>query len=540
MSSKNREAFVSLIAPIGIDINEVVRVLSDKARQVAYEPHTIKLTDFLKRLGRVPSSFSNEVERYATYITAGDKLCEDAQRGDILVLLGVASLIEKTKEERIKKVETRRLNIVRQIKRLDEYRTLERIYGRNILHLGCYAPKYSRIAYLVDRLRVSDRTSSDARLQSQALDIIATDEDEADHKFGQKVIEVYPRSDFVLDCTSLKTLERSCERFFRIYFGDPFVSPTRDEYCSYIANAAAYRSLDLSRQVGAAIFSDEGEVLSMGCNEVPAPGGGTYWEDHAADSRDYVLGYDSNQRVREDLARDALARLQGAGWLLPSMAKLDLETLTANALRPEDQAEGKPRGPWRRSMVSDIIEYGRMVHAEMNAISDAARFNRSTRGATLYCTTMPCHMCAKLIIASGIKRVVYVQPYVKSLAGELFKDSIIFEGTAADKKVNFDSLKGVTPAGFKRAFSRSERRKNEDGSALIWEKLEAQPTFLTSIPYYTNLEEGAIAELATVPVHEIRTAFASARKKATSPTSKRNSPSTHARAKRRPPKQGAS
>src|SRR5690606_29042680 len=152
-------------------------------------------------------------------------------------------------------------------------------------------------------------------------------------------------------------------------------------------------------------------------------------------------------------------------------------------------------------------------------------------------TTMPCHMCAKLIIASGIKRVVYVQPYVKSLAGELFKDSIIFEGTAADKKVNFDSLKGVTPAGFKRAFSRSERRKNEDGSVLDWEKVEVPPTFLPSIPYYTNLEEGAIAELATAPVHENRTAFASARKKVTSPASKRNSPSTHARAKRRPPKQ---
>ncbi len=514
MESTNREAFISLIAPIGIDMNEVVRVISDKARQIAYEPNEIKLTEFLKRFNRVPQSFSNDVDRYHAYIAAGDKLCEDAQRGDILALLGIASLHSGGEKERRNKVETKRLNIIRQIKRLDEYRTLDRIYGRNILHIGCFAPKSARVDNLVDRLRVSDRMSTETRLQSSALEIIAIDEDESDKPYGQRVIECYPRCDFVLDCTSLKTLEQSCERFFCIYFGHPFISPTKDEYCSYIANAAAYRSLDLSRQVGAAIFSKDGEVLSMGCNEVPAPKGGTYWEDHDADARDYVLGFDSNQRVREDLARDAIARLKEAGWLKPSIAQLDLEVITKGALSNKNADEQTKGAPWRRSMVSDIIEYGRMVHAEMNAITDAARFNRSTSKATLYCTTMPCHMCAKLIIASGIERVVYVQPYVKSLAGELFKDSISFEGSPSDSKVHFDSLKGVTPAGFKRAFSRSEKRKNDDGTALVWDKLSAKPTFLTSIPYYVNLEIEAVYELASVPIIEISDAFQSASRQA--------------------------
>lgn len=510
MSTNRREVFAALIAPIGIDMDEVTRVLSEKAKQVSYTPNLVKLTNFLKAFNRVPETFDDEVSRYNAYIKAGDKLCEDANRGDILALLGVTRLLARDQAQRESEALQPRLTVFRQIKRLEEYRTLDRIYGRNIIFLGCYAPKQARVDYLVDRMRVSDRKSTQTKLESKALEIISTDEDETDEAYGQKIIDCYPKSDFVLDCTSLKTLESSCDRFFRIYFGDPFVSPSKDEYCSYIANAAAYRSLDLSRQVGAAIFSDEGEVVSMGCNEVPSPSGGTYWEHHENDARDYVLGYDSNHRVKEDMARDALAQLKDSGWLKPSLAERDLQSLCDEALQDEDRELGKKRGPWNKSMLTDIIEFGRMVHAEMNAITDAARFNRSTSGTTLYCTTMPCHMCTKLVIASGIKRVVYVQPYVKSLSGELYKDSVVFEGANQDDRVNFCSLKGVTPLGFKRAFARSTKRKNSDGTALKWNKLEATPTFLTSIPYYVHSERDVLSELAQSPVNEISEAFAAA------------------------------
>ena len=51
------------------------------------------------------------------------------------------------------------------------------------------------------------------------------------------------------------------------------------------------------------------------------------------------------------------------------------------------------------------------VHAEQNAICSAARFGISTEGATLYCTTKPCNVCAKLIINAGIKEVIYSDDY---------------------------------------------------------------------------------------------------------------------------------
>ena len=52
-----------------------------------------------------------------------------------------------------------------------------------------------------------------------------------------------------------------------------------------------------------------------------------------------------------------------------------------------------------------------VLHAEANAITKVARTHNSSEGATLYVTTSPCIECAKLIIQSGIKRVVYNESY---------------------------------------------------------------------------------------------------------------------------------
>lgn len=52
-----------------------------------------------------------------------------------------------------------------------------------------------------------------------------------------------------------------------------------------------------------------------------------------------------------------------------------------------------------------------VLHAEANAITKVAKSGNSSEGATLYVTTSPCLECSKLIIQSGIKRVVYCEEY---------------------------------------------------------------------------------------------------------------------------------
>jgi len=68
-------------------------------------------------------------------------------------------------------------------------------------------------------------------------------------------------------------------------------------------------------------------------------------------------------------------------------------------------------------------ELCRGLHAEQNAIIQAARHGTNIDGATLYCTTMPCIICTKMIINAGIKKVVYREGYSDDLAREMITEA---------------------------------------------------------------------------------------------------------------------
>ena len=65
-------------------------------------------------------------------------------------------------------------------------------------------------------------------------------------------------------------------------------------------------------------------------------------------------------------------------------------------------------------------ELCRGVHAEQNAIIQAACYGIAVQGASLYCTNHPCSICAKMIINAGIVAVYYGQSYNDSMAAEMF------------------------------------------------------------------------------------------------------------------------
>ena len=68
-------------------------------------------------------------------------------------------------------------------------------------------------------------------------------------------------------------------------------------------------------------------------------------------------------------------------------------------------------------------ELCRGLHAEQNAIVNAANFGVSLKGATLYCTTQPCLICTKMIINAGIKRVVYEEGYPDNISLQMLEES---------------------------------------------------------------------------------------------------------------------
>jgi dCMP deaminase len=76
-----------------------------------------------------------------------------------------------------------------------------------------------------------------------------------------------------------------------------------------------------------------------------------------------------------------------------------------------DGYNGTPSGFENKCEDENNISKPYVLHAEANAITKIARSNNSSDGATLYVTTSPCMECAKLIIQSGIRRVVYGEKY---------------------------------------------------------------------------------------------------------------------------------
>ena len=62
------------------------------------------------------------------------------------------------------------------------------------------------------------------------------------------------------------------------------------------------------------------------------------------------------------------------------------------------------------------------IHAEQNAIIQAAKLGSSIEGATLYCTHQPCVICAKMIVNSGISRVVYKHGYPDEFSVQMLKE----------------------------------------------------------------------------------------------------------------------
>ncbi len=81
-----------------------------------------------------------------------------------------------------------------------------------------------------------------------------------------------------------------------------------------------------------------------------------------------------------------------------------------------DGFNGTPTGFSNHCEDQDGNTYWYVLHAEANAILKVARSSQSTENSTLYITYSPCKECSKLIIQSGIKRVIYCE-YYRHLSG---------------------------------------------------------------------------------------------------------------------------
>lgn len=300
--------------------------------------------------------------------------------------------------------------------------------------------------------------------------------------------DTFATGDLFINIDDQDSAKKLIDRFLEGIFGANTISPTRDEYGIYLARNAALRSLDLSRQVGAAILTPDGEPVTTGCNEVPKALGGSYWTMDANDARDFKRETDPNEQIKRSLLVDFAKQLRANGYLHESF--VDDDAVTDLVVK-----ETARRGSLRGVQLMDLLEFGRIIHAEMSALCDAARLGRAVKNMTLFCTTFPCHICAKHIIAAGIKRVVFIEPYPKSYAEQLHNDAISI-GRPADDKVVFEPFIGISPSQYRDIFYRGSRK---DGTGRFQEWIGGKgphPIFQSTIATYLENEK-AITKIFT-------------------------------------------
>ena len=424
-------------------------------------------------------------ERYDTYIEYGDQLREHFEDAAILSKLTIKRVVRRRTRISYKENEetySRTVYLIHQFKRKEEVDVFRSIYGRLFFQVSIYSRKGSRVDALSRKIASSNNVSGPDKFRSIAERLVNNDENEVTKQYGQRVAKIFHDADVIISLDSSISLDNQIKRFGELIFGSNGISPTRVEYGMFLAKAAALRTLDLSHQVGAAIFSKSGEIISLGSNEVPKAGGGTYWEGGDFDDREFRRGIDSNDKRKREIFSEIAKSIN------PSLSDVEIDKL-AKIKEIQD------------SQLMDALEYGRIVHAEMSAITDAARRGTSTLESTLYCTTFPCHMCAKHIVASGVTEVVFLEPYPKSLAFDLHSDSLDVEGRDRGlyrtyPNVSFTHFFGISPRRYREIFERTSR-KNSDGSFRSYINDFPSPFIDIKFPFYVELENYIIETTGT-------------------------------------------
>jgi len=472
--NQDPEIIFGLVGAVGTDLEIVCNFLMELLKEVNYKSKIIRLSSFLSHLknapwGNLPDS--PEDERINKFMTAGDKFRALLKRSDALALSAIGE-IRKTRAQASNdpnKPIPRQAYILWSLKHPSEIKTLRRIYGKSFILLSVYSSREKRKRDLAFKIAESHHEFQTSNYLPLAEKLILRDEHETETEYGQNVREAFPLADVFIDANDPECLRKSIIRFVESFFYNPYHSPTRDEFAMFHAKAAALRSSSLSRQVGAVISTPEGDIIAIGTNEVPKAGGGLYWYGDEPDHRDHKLGFDISDRMKKSLLGDVLERLKKANWLSPQIKENDIDELIEEALK-------KGESPLMQgAQLMNIIEFGRSVHAEMSAICDAARRGVSIKGCYLYTTTFPCHQCARHIVASGISKVFYIEPYPKSLVPELYPDSISIDSSQDENHVEFKPFVGISPRIYMDLFTAEEKRKGKDGRIIYINKTKAQP-----------------------------------------------------------------
>ncbi|WP_209347939.1 anti-phage dCTP deaminase [Pontixanthobacter sp. CEM42] len=489
------DIYIGLVGAAGTDLKSVLRELKSQLLVVGYTVEHIKVSELIKAAVGIPD-LADENERIKHHMKAGDLIRSNSANGGGVAALAMQAIVS-TRGKTTKGKS--RAFVIDSFKHPDEIELFDRVYVRNYYTMSVHLPRITRQKNLEIQIAKDQHQPPDPEMAMLAKQIITDDEKSQGDK-AQNVRDAFPKADFFVNGKS--DLPQQIKRFVEIVFAEPFVTPTLDEYGMFMAKGAGYRSADLSRQVGATIIDQNGSLIGTGCNEAPYPGGGFYVDGHSDgidDNRDYVKQIDPNAAEIQSTFIEIVGILREAGHIGDTKKdkRGDVELV-------DDLLQGDLKHLARNARIRSLIEFGRVVHAEMHAICDAAAAGKAVRDSSLYCTTFPCHLCAKHIMASGIAEVVYIEPYPKSLTAKLYSDEIEFAderretgNNTGQRRLVFRPFHGVSPILFQRAF-RQKKRKDSRGILALWDPTMAEPTDASRTVERPRLETTAVNSVVRV------------------------------------------
>ncbi len=469
---QTEEIVLAACGYIGSGTSDVVLTLKEIFEQYAYEVEPLKVSDIIREAMDIKpagKSYTSVKELQDAGNALRKKYNDNSYLAQCIVEKISLSRGKGKKPDDVSTPESRRhVTIIDSLKHPDEYELLSLIYGEMFYLVGVTCPDDKRR----ERLKGVGFSATDIE------ECIQRDRKQAE-AHGQRTAETLYRADVFVDNgnDTERAHKEQLERFVEIILGRRTHSPTNDEYAMFCAHASAMRSGCLSRQVGAAIVK-EGVLVATGRNDVPKNCGGLYCEDDEKDDHRCF-------RLNPPACKSDVQKKKLIGEIAFSIHSVVSEKDDKNAV-----AEKIYDVIASNSMIKGLIEYSRAVHAEMDAITSVARMGGvSLAGATLYSTAFPCHHCARHILASGIVRVVYIEPYDKSLAYELHKDSIAVDvsGTSEINKLHAEHFKGISPKRYEDLFFHTSR-KDSSGQRIGYKRMLSKPYHRKLIDTFVEYE----------------------------------------------------
>lgn len=482
-SSEIGYLIIGLVSPIGSSKELIKELLKDAFISCACQVKFIKITELVASSPRYSDKIKKAKhgeERIQLLISICDDIRKEGGK-DYLAKFALFAINEEV--EKSQNNCNRCIFIIDSLKNPAEIYYLKSIFGPHFLTIGCYEDRNQRITNLATKMaKECSQTSLDHK-KPIAMQLIDNDEKE-DLDHGQNIRDTFPLADVFINIVDRDSTKLQIDRMIKIWFNYPVSTPTIAEYAMFIATAASLRSAELGRQVGAVAVSQEGEIIATGFNEIPKPLGGVYIHGDKPDYRDFKLGEDSNQKYKnivldeitlkfKDNVFDKINRLKKAECM-------DCDTIK-DAI--EEISQKSPSDLYKGTRANSLIEFGRCIHAEMAVIAESAKRGVPLKGSTLYCTTYPCHLCARQILAVGISKVIYLEPYPKSMVEVMYDKIITNEDTICGNRVPFLPFVGIAPRRYVDFFEQLEDRKLSTGRVRDWNETTAFPKKPTSLTY---------------------------------------------------------